>query len=672
MTYNLADDASVDFETASPVDLRKTGVYPYAEHPDTRVWCMAWRTPDADGLWFPGQPFPFALAEHIAAGGRMRAWNAQFERVIWNTLCVPRFGWPEVPIVQWVCTAAEAAAMALPRKLEDAGKVLGTIEQKDLDGHKLMMKMAKPRKRKKSDGPGDDLLWHDSAENIARLGAYCVQDVATEMAVAKRINRLTPGEQKAYALDQRINDRGVTVDSALVWALEQMASQAMAEINESLAEVTGGAVTAVTQRNALLGWLKDMGVEVDKLDKAVVEELLNTDELPEDVKEALELRRDGGKSSVAKVRAMQRCACRDGRIRGLLLFLGAATGRWAGRLVQVQNLPARTKGIRSDFGSDRKDAYDPELLIPAILEHSFGLVDALLPAMEVAALTLRACLVAAPGKKLIAADFSAIEARVLAWLAGEKYLIEAFRKGDDVYKIMASAIYKVPVAQVSKAQRQVGKMVILGCGYGMGWKKFVASCALQGVTLDGQFGRFIVDTYRQTNARIKAWWGELEEAAIEAVRNPGEVFRVSDGRIKFTCRNGFLYIVLPARRALAYFSPRIVQQQTPWGELRDAVQFFGQKTTTKSRVWRLIDLYGGLLAENIVQAVSRDVMLHAMWNAEEAGYATVFTVHDELVTECDENVGSPAELEALMCDLPDWADGLPIAAEGWSGPRYKK
>lgn len=643
---------SIDFETRSTVDLKKTGVYRYAEDKTTDVWCMAYAFDDAEPkVWTPKDEIDPELVEYIKQGGELRAWNANFERIIWNSILVTRYGWPYTTISQWVCTASEARAMALPGSLDMAAKVLGVQEQKDKEGASLMLRMARPRSLAEDGSP----IWWDIPERVNRLVEYCRQDVRTEVAIGAAIRRLGQTETDVFNLDQTINDRGVKLDIKLAKAAKKLAEKATLEANRLLYDVTNGKVGKVTSVAQLTAWLAEQGVAVENgLGKDQIKSLQSLATGP--ALDALSIRAEAGKSSVAKIESMLNAVCKDGRIRGLLLYHGATTGRWAGRLVQPQNFP-------------RGDIDKPERYIPLVYSKDYDGIDVQDNVLSVISSLLRSMLVASDGHRLIAADFAAIEARVLAWLAGEELLLETFRDDGDVYKVMASKIYGVPAGMIEKNQRQVGKMAILGLGYGMGAKKFIDSCQKQaGVTLTDVEAKTVVNLYRETNSQITQFWFDLNRAAINAVKTPGSVQKV--GNISYTNRGGYLWCVLPSKRPLAYARPKIVERETPWGTPNEAVSFYGIDSFTKK--WERHDLYGGLLAENVVQAVARDLMAAAMLRLESAGYPLILSVHDELVAEVPNDFGSVEEFEKLMCELPDWAAGCPVGAEGFESERYKK
>jgi len=616
---------------------------------------MAYLMPaeDQPRVWRPGDQVDEELAQWIADGGRMRAWNANFERVIWNEIMSPRYAWPETTVEQWFCTAADARAMALPGTLGDAASALKVEHQKDNEGKNLMLRMARPRKVN-ADG---SLEWWAVPERVSRLVAYCRQDVLAEVDLHNEIRTLSPAERAVFVLDQKINDRGIRFDRELASAARDVAQVAVDAANKRLREISEGAIHSVSAVGQMVAWLRDRGVDTESVTKQAVREMKERD-LPADVMEVLTIREEVGKSSVAKIESMFEAACSDDRIRGLLMYHGAATGRWSGRLVQPQNFP-------------RGNVSDPERFIPLVLARAADQIDLEHPVLEVVSAMLRSMLTASPGHTLVAADFSAIEARVLAWLSGERELLATFADNGDVYKVMASKIYTKPVSQIDKTERQMGKMAILGLGYGMGAKKFVDACkTMANIEVTPDESKQVVDLYRNSNQAIVGLWKELEAAALKACLEPGTRQMAAGGRIRFMCKGGYLWMRLPSGRLLCYANPKVVERVTPWGSTNQAVKVWGVSSYT--RRWEPYDLYSGLLAENAVQAIARDVLVEAMLRAEDAGYPVVLSVHDEVVTEVPEGKGSVTELEEIMSVRPEWASDLPLSAEGWQNFRYRK
>jgi DNA polymerase len=650
MTHRL----SLDFETRSVVDLRRTGVYPYAEHPLTGIWCCAYAFDDEEvEVWVPGQPIPDLWQQALSEKWEFRAWNAQFERVMWDRHGVVRLGFPRVPLEQWFDTAADAAAMALPRALVKCAEVLGLSQQKDTAGHRLMLQMARPRIAHLTTP-----VWRDTPDRLERLYEYCRQDVRVERGVYHRTRRLSSNEREVYLLDQRINDRGVLLDTALVEGARCITTEGLERANTLIRDLTDGDVESVTKVADLKQWLGDQGVAVNDVTKNTIRELLEGDGLGDAARRVLELRAETGRSSVAKLDAMMTVRCADDRLRGLLLYHGASTGRWSGKLVQPQNFP-------------RGEIKDAEAFIPAILDRDYDAIDAVAPPLVVVSALLRGCLVPADGHTFMAADFSSIEARVLAWLADQEDMLALFRAHGPVYETMAARIYEKNVEDVTPQERQAGKAAVLGCGYQMGAAKFQSSASTQyGVAFSRENARLVIDTYRAQNSNIVRFWADVNRAAVEATADPGKVTYVGSG-IRMKWGHPGLWVRLPSGRLLFYANATIAQRETPWGAQTDAVVYYG--TNSYTRKWEEQVLYGGKITENIVSATARDLLASAMLRVDRAGFPVILSVHDEVLAEVPVSPSLPFELfMQLMSDVPAWAHGCPVAAEGWTGLRYRK
>jgi DNA polymerase len=647
----------LDVEARSAVSIKTAGPTRYAEDPTTDVWCAAWAINDGPiAIWHPGEQVPDQLAEHVRAGGRICAHNIGFEWAIWRLILTPRYGWPEPTLEQLDCTAARAAAMALPRKLEDAAQALGLPVTKDMAGHRLMLQMARPR------AVNGALVWWDEPDKLERLGAYCRQDVEVERALDRRTRSLSASERDLFLLDLKINKRGLSLDQTLIAAAQAVVDRTLAALNAELREVTGGIVTSTTKLADLKRWLNEQGLAhtVETLGQAAIAELLQGD-LPPHARRALETRAKAAKTSTAKLRAFEARVCRDGRLRDNLIFHGANTGRWAGRGAQLQNLPRPTL------------VTDQDTAIKLILEQ--GEVDQLGPPLAIVSEILRGVLIAAEGHELLAADYVAIEARVLAWLACQLDLLQQFRDGVDPYRRMAGRIYRLSIEDADalpkdSRERWIGKGVILGAGYQMGAKRFRDECAKQGVMISSAEAERIINTYRAANTRIVALWYELERAALQAVAQPGLIVPAAGGRVRFRVRRESLWLQLPSGRLLAYPKPRLEKRETPRGETRTTVAYYGRSQKTQQWGWQ--HGYGGKWTENIVQATARDLMAAGMLRLERAGYPVLLTVHDEVVAEVPKRFGSLEEFERLLAEAPDWAVGCPIVASGWRGKRYRK
>lgn len=701
---------SIDFETRSSVDLRKAGVDAYAEHEHTDVWVLAYAFDNEPvDAWFPGQTPPPRIVEHITAGGIVRAWNIAFEFAIWMHILMPRYGFPGLKPHQLECTMARAYALAFPGSLDACAPALGLKETKDKDGYRLMMQMATPTLawRKSQSGPPQ---WIDDKAKLARLTAYCKQDVVVEREIAKRLAPLSAREKKVWQLDHRINQRGVRLDLAAINAAQKVIDAEQAHLNRQIQDATDARISATGQAGAITKWLRKQGVEVDNLRKDTVRDLLRNGDLDEQVKRVVELRQEGAKASTAKLKAMAASVSRDGRARGLLGYHVATTGRWAGRRVQPQNLPRPTLSAE-----DIAQVIDllPQRYAADLIRLNFA------PPLEAVASSLRSLIIPAPGKEFVGGDFSNIEGRALAWLAGERWKLDAFRlydrkEGPDLYKLAYSRAFGVPVDKVSKDERQIGKVMELALGYQGGPGAFASMAAnydadieeIARVTRDVAgdafldhlewlatwkrtpqlYGmvkafmsyndwaalKYLVDRWRAAHPNVKAFWYDLQNAAMNAVQNKGEAFTVDSGSISFVSTGPILFAKLPSSRCLAYPYPRIgteIDEET--GEKVTGLRYYAWDGMRKA--WCETAAYGGLLAENVTQAVARDILVDAMFRLEALGFPVVLHVHDEVLCEIPaNNAVTTDEFARIMSDSDTWARGLPVAAEAWRGGRYGK
>lgn len=714
ITYDNPPKCTIDFETRSACSIKDCGSWRYSLDPTTQVMCLAFRLPSWEAgrtaLWHPAFPYLGVeeadcpeleeLFDWIKEGKLVEAHNCWFERGIWTNICVPKLGWPEVGHRQWRCSAAKAAAHSLPRSLDGCTLALDLRTKKDVEGAKVMKKMAKPRKPRVAevksfvaqqdgvpaikqcvvttvatdtgwkasvswDGGERDFslpfYWHESAEMIERLCAYCRKDVLAEEAVSHRLRDLSAKETEMYLMDQAINQRGFQLDREGIEAALEVVNGIFSDLNKELVELTGGRVEKATQRARMIQWFNEMGLPLEDTQGSTLDGWLKREDLEADVRRGLELVRALGRSSTAKFVAAENWASPGAwRVHGGLLYHGAGTGRWSGSGVQPHNFP-RGSIKDMDFAWEVIKTKDV-----AFMEMMYGDV------MTLLSHALRGMIVPTPGRKLMVADYAAIEARVVLWLAGDEDALNIFRRNECIYMAMATEIYGRPITDKVKQadERQMGKQAVLGLGYQMGAKKFQATLAEKwGIFIELDFAQQIVDTYREKFWRIKKMWWDQEAAAIAAVRHPGRTFRC--GKVFWRSFDGFLHCKLPSGRLLGYSEPRIFKKKTPWGEERDCLTYMGVDPYTKK--WRRQDTYGGMLVENITQAVARDLMADAMLRCHEEGmYDVILSVHDELIAECDEGVGSVKDFETVMAHVPDWAEGCPVAAEGWSGYRYKK
>ena len=681
---------TMDFETRSACDLRKAGSYIYSCHSTTSIMCLAWAYGDGEVLlWHPA--FPTAgLAEYgaddlwelhgnIALGEIVEAHNAFFERCIWTNVG-GLLGWPDINPRQLRCSAAMAASFALPRALEGAVDALSLPFPKDMEGNRLMKKLSRPRRPRVAEmravglGKHDHelyterygYLWHEKPEDLHRLFQYCRQDVRAERALSGALRPLSPVEQEVWFLDQEINWRGVHVDRPGVKKALALSNEIVARANTEMSDLTFGTVETCTKRVPFKAWCAQEGVLIPDTKGETIDIWVQRD-LPPHVKRALELWKQVNRTSIKKYVAMIARMAHDSRVRDILRYWAATTGRWGGMGIQPQNFP---RGSIKDM-----EAVWIDILAMTLeeLEAKHGDV------MELLSGALRGAICAPPGSELSVADYASIEARVLFWLAGAKRALDVLHSGQNIYKDMTGAIMEFmgkPLADPQAVEKgtleyQLGKQSILGLGYQMGGPKFQSTCGGYGLDVSEEFAKQVVKLYRETYPEVPRLWRQYEARAIEAVqRGPRAADPVWSGNVSWCVRGRFLHAKLPGGRLLSYCDPQVVKSETPWGDQCDKLIYMGIDTYTKK--WSVQKTYGGKLVENVDQAISRDLMAEAMLRCEPNGYTPILTVHDEIVAE-DPVDGRPIEeFEALMARLPAWAEGLPVAAEGWKGTRYRK
>lgn len=636
---------TIDIETFSPVHLGKSGVYKYVEHPDFKVLLFAYSIDGgsvklidlAGGEKLPESVQLALLDEQVIK----HAYNAQFERVCLSAMLGVR-----LPADSWRCDMVHAAYLGLPLSLEACGKALKLDVQKDRRGKNLINLFCSPQTAK--DGTQYIVGPFDEPDKWDEFKAYCVRDVETELAIQAKLSAfpVPESEWENYVVDQQINDTGIGVDLDFVRQAVECDAQYKTECMRELKELTG--LENPNSPIQLLQWLADNGSSLDNLRKADVARELRT--AAGVVKRALELRQEIAKTSTKKYLAMLNATCADGRARGLIQFYGAnRTGRYAGRLIQVQNLPR-------NYLPDLAEARD------LVKVGEFGALEMLYESVpDTLSQLIRTAFIPGEGLTLYVADYSAIEARVIAWLAGESWRLRLFSGGGDIYCRSASAMFGVPVEKhgVNAHLRQKGKIAELACGYGGSVGALKAMGALDMGLAEGEL-QPLVDAWRKANPAIVKWWGELEQRAMYTV-STGAPCRLRN--IGFSRRKGVLFIELPSGRELAYPGARI-------GENRFGAPAIVHMGTNAMRQWQEIETYGGKLAENITQAVARDLLAYALKSCP--GGKVVMHVHDEIVAELPKGKDVLEKLCRSMCAGPAWAKGLPLDADGFATGFYKK
>ena len=642
-----------DIETYSDVDLSKCGVYKYVEG-DFHILLFAYAFDDEDVKIVDlacGEELPQEVLDVIDDPNVIKwAWNAQFERT-----CIGHYLGRVLSPDSWRCSMVHAASLSLPLSLKEAAKALKTGEQKDKAGENLIRYFSVPCKPTKSNGGRTRNLPEHNPEGWQQFKDYCVQDVRTERDIRKRLEvfPMMVHEWDYYHMDQRINDRGVLIDKKLVEqaiACDLLLSETM---TKKAYELTG--LENPNSVSQLKTWLQERGIEIDSLGKKEVAAMitdLDKHSCDQEALDMLKLRLQMAKSSVKKYQAADRCTCADGRARGLFQFSGAnRTQRWSGRNIQLQNLPQNHISTLDEARELVKmGCFD-------MVESIYGNTPDILSQL------IRTMLIAKPGHKFIVADFSAIEARVLAWLAGEEWRMEAFKNGEDIYCASASQMFGVPVVKhgINGELRQKGKVAELACGYGGAAGALISMGALD-MGLSEEELPDLIDDWRNSNPKIVQFWWDIEKAAIESIKDHKDR---QVGRIGVSFSNNTLWLQLPSGRRLAYIKPKL--QPNRFGRLSITYEGLGQNNK-----WRRIETYSGKLVENITQATARDLLAEAMWRIEKAGLAIVGHVHDEVILEVPENGVTVEDVCQIMNQNPKWADGICLSSAGYSGSYYFK
>ena len=640
---------SADIETFSDVDLIKCGVYAYADSPAFEILLFAYSFDGGETQIIDlaqGEKLPAEVEDAIFdVSVTKTAYNANFERT-----CLSKHFGRYIPPESWHCSAVQAAMLALPRSLEDVGRVLGLDEQKMKEGKELIRYFCVPCKPTKANGGRTRNLPCHAPEKWELFKTYCKRDVDVEKSIRRKLHNfpIPESEMELYRLDQRINDRGVLVDMGLV-------EQAIAceRLHKEVVTKRAYELTGLENPNSvaqLKGWLGDKGMEAESLSKKAVADMIA--ETDGEVEELLRLRLLMAKTSVKKYEAMERSVCSDGRVHGLLQFYGAnRTGRFAGRLVQIQNLP-------------QNHLPDLELARDLVKQGRFEDIELLYDSTpNVLSELIRTAFIPKPGCRFVVADFSAIEARVLAWLSGEQWRLDVFTSHGKIYEASASSMFHVPMEEITKGSplRQKGKLAELGLGFGGAAGALISMGALDmGLTEDELPP--LVAAWRKANPHITQFWWDVDAAAVKAVT---EKQKTKVGKIIFEYKSGILFITLPSGRKLSYVKPRMAVNR--FG--RDGLTYEG---ISENKKWSRIETYGPKLVENIVQGTARDLLAEAMLRVEKKGYPIVMHCHDEIIAEVPEGSGSVDEMCEIMAIQPKWAEGLPLRADGYSCSFYQK
>ena len=671
---------SLDFETYSECDIRSAGAWVYAKDKSTRVLCMAYAVEEeAPKLWLPNQPFPDFIKN--PNNYEIHAWNSFFEWVIWTHVLKQ----PTPPITQWHDTAGLSSAMALPRALGMCGTVLGLSDEqsKSKRGYFLIQKLSKPDKR------------NNDKDLLQEMYDYCLQDVVTERAIAKKLYKLNATERKIWVLDQKINIRGIRVDQPKIKDAIYVYEKIQDRLKADLIKITD--LDNPNSQKQFLGWLLDKGLLIDNVQKATLKSVL---ESPDKfgTHDAIKLKMSLAKTAPKKYLSIREKIGDGTRLHGNIMYHGATTGRWVSTGVNLQNIARPTLDAekcidlisRRDLGCFEKEDMDP---------------------MEALSSGIRGMLIPTQGKKFIVGDYASIEARALAWLAGQEDKLEIFRGDGKIYERTACKIFGKQMFQITKEERLLGKIAELACGYGGGAGAFSLMANTYKVDIDKKKAEYIKQQWRRANSAIVRYWKMIEEGAKNAITERDRM-PVIVGGIKFRMVNNFLWCLLPSGRKLAYYRPfleyrQVVAYKVPgadqsvvynprdyetgkkWsyqagikkfreegdrlgGEhyyfMGSSINFFGNDS--KTRKWCQQETYGGKLVENITQAVARDIMAESMLLLEQEGFEIVLTVHDEIISEVEN--GTVEKFKEIMERPPTWGQDIPIQVEAYEATRYRK
>lgn len=662
----------LDYETYSEADLREVGAAKYAEHPSTEI-LMAAVASDTEGPYLYVSPKYGAsdpgalplLLKMVQSNDPIWAHSAQFEIALTAARFEKDLGIGPAPSLdRWRCTAAVCRRAGLPDSLDQAGEALSLETKKDKEGKRLIQKFSIPRKATKK-RPGGRVYPTDDWVDFQRFGRYCCTDVDVERAIHQRLRPflLSGLLQDSFLFDVKLNQRGVPVNLPALHHTAAMLDLVLADVNKRFTKLTG---LAPTQRAKVKALLEDKGLPMEDMTADTVADTLAGDDVPTEARTILELYSTVQYAAAKKVYTMLDCACADGRVRGAHHWYGAGTGRWSGRLIQPQNFKRPTV---KDTDLAYRIICDHALLgeDPARTRETLDLLWG--NALEVVASCIRNYIYLPNG--FWDADYNAVEARIVCWLAGQEDVLEDYRRGVDQYKKMAGRIYGVPADQIVNPshEREVGKRTVLGCGFSMGAKKFKETLLNQyGIDISIVMSEKAVTAYRQSHPKVQKLWYACDRAARNAIANPGRAFTAGpllSFRVLNVAEIPYLLMRLPSGRAIAYPWPKL-----EWSAAKqeNAITFYGN---IKGKIWGRVSTYGGKLVENATQGTAADLMMNGCIHAERAGYAMAVLIHDQGLAEKWAGQNLEGYIAALT-NLPPWANGLPLKAEGKAVPYYKK
>jgi len=639
----------IDFETYSPESLIDSGSVKYIMHPEADIVCMAYKVEDGPvRVWVPGMTIPEILFNPESI---LYAHNALFDFLAFSVLGY-KYNFESMPLERWVDTMALANRYTLPSGLDQIGNILDVEVKKDKRGKILIKKICVPTK----DGQRPIRGIHYSEADYQDFLKYCADDVESTYHVVNSLpsNKLTPCGQSLWVLTQKMNLNGLPVDIDSARKILDYISGYSDEMTRRVPEITGYTVNKVTQTAKMLEWLNSHGCSMPNMQAGTVEKELKRDDLPKDTKELLQLRVSLGKSSTAKYSKLIDMEY-NGRVYNNLQYHVASTGRWGGRGFQMHNLP-------------RAKVKNPEELIEA-----FNNFEPIEDPVNVAKALIRPMIYSGPNRSLLVSDYKSIENRLLAFVANDQKTLQAFRDDEDQYKAMAAYLFQIPISEVNDFQRQIGKVIILGCGYGMGAERFKETAAAWGIMLTLAESQAAVDAYREMYHLVKKLWYALKNACVKAIANPGRAYKTNEcifQVVRDRVGRDWLMLTLPSGRNLFYMDPYLED-----GEYGVAPGHWGVNPYSKK--WSEMRLIPGRITENIIQGLAYDIMGNGLLEVDKhmPEVNLIGTVHDEGIGEIDDENIRPDTLDTfnkLLCSIPEWAEGLPLEAEGYIAKRYRK
>jgi DNA polymerase len=697
---------TLDLETRSAVPIKTASYRRYASNSTTGILCIGLQfleedrgsvfVPKEGPVFKPGDKCPDAVIYAIENQIPVYAHNCPFDKRVWRAQA-PKLGWPDIPEHLWRDSMAVCSYYALPRKLKDVAAALGLAVQKDMVGHNVMMQLTKPKKPTKhqikkwaAQGVAErdiPLQWIETPEKLAINAEYCRKDVEVQTLLIQHLGHLPPELLEDWQLDQEINERGVPADMFSLIATQYHINEEMKRVNTEIRDITTGVtgvpkVTSVGARDKILDFVRSQGVSMDGLTKNDVAGSLCDSEIQGTSRRVLQLRAAAGLASIKKIKSMLDNIDGDGRLRDALVWHKASTGRWAGARWQPHNFPrdCMKEEDANQFHDVIRDQDDP---VGFLAEETWGTREEFFGQLSTA---MRSYLKAPAGKRFLVSDFASIESRVLAWLAHCDTMLQAYYRHDCVYSQFASRIYNREI-KTKGPERQLGKKAVLGLGYGMGEVTFIDSCAEDPQVPDMSKtkevmvlnkwkrreekktlteGKIVVDLYRRTYPEIPKFWSDCEKCFCYAIKNRTYVWLRN---ICFGCNGTWAWIRLPSGRCIWYAEPKVSPAENPWtGKEEDKASFMG---IGKNNYWTRQDTWGGTLTENIVQAVSADLLKAAIKRVNShPDYPVILSVHDEVIAETER--GTKEEFHQMMLVIPDWAHGCPVDAETGECVRYGK